>query len=97
MSKKEKPHFLPMPGKIVVDLITEEEIGGIIIPSQYQKIRVMGTIRALGTDEDEGDFYDLAVGDTVIFSQNSGVEVTVDRTKVLILRTSEILCKVEWL
>ena len=92
----EKPVFHPMPGKIVVDLITEEEIGGIIIPAQYQQQRVIGTIRALGDDEEEGDFYDLKVGDTVLFGRNSGVEVTVDRIKVLVLRTSEILCKVTW-
>jgi co-chaperonin GroES (HSP10) len=90
------PEFHPMPGKIVVDLITEEEVNGIIIPSQYQQLRVIGTIRALGDDEEEGDYYDLRVGDTVLFSRNSGVEVTVDRVKVLVLRTSEILCKVTW-
>jgi len=92
----DKPVFHPMPGKIVVDLITEEEVGGILIPTQYQQQRVIGRIRAIGDDEIEGDLYDLRVGDTVLFSRNSGVEVTVDRVKVLVLRTSEILCKVSW-
>lgn len=91
-----QPRFHPMPGKIVVDLITEDEINGILIPPQYQKQRVIGTIREIGDDEEEGDFFDLKIGDTVVFSQNSGVEVTVDRVKVLFLRTNEILCKVTW-
>jgi Co-chaperonin GroES (HSP10) len=94
--KQDTPQFHPMPGKIVVDLLVEDEIGGIIIPAQYARTRVMGTVRALGGDEEEGEFFDLAIGDTVLFGQNSGVEVTVDRVRVLILRTSEILCKVTW-
>lgn len=96
MEKKGTPQFFPMPGKIVVDLITDDIVGGIIIPAQYQKVRVMGTIRALGDDEGDGDEYDLAVGDTIMFSRNSGVEIELDRVKVLILRTNEVLCKVTW-
>lgn len=94
--RKGVPEFHPMPGKIVVDLITDDVVGGIIIPAQYQKVRVMGTIRALGDDEGDGDEYDLAVGDTIMFSRNSGVEIELDRVKVLVLRTNEVLCKVTW-
>lgn len=92
----EQPVFHPMPGRVVVELITSTEYNGIIIPAVSQKERVMGTILAIGGDEAEGEEWDLAVGDTVCFGRSSGIELEVDRARVLVLRTAEILCKLTW-
>lgn len=92
---KGTPRFHPMPGKIVVEPFTEDQVGGLWLPND--KSRVMGTVIAVGGDEDdEGDDYDVKVGDVVLFHQNSGVKVKVDRVEVLFFRTSEILCTVTW-
>lgn len=98
-AKKKTPTFLPMPGKIVVRLHEDERIGSLLLPPSAQRSKVLGTIIAIGGDEEEDDdssFYPLAVGDVVLFGQNSGIRVEVDRVSVLILRTSEILTKVHW-
>lgn len=89
-----KPEFHPMPGKIVVKLIQEESVGGLWLPTTG--LRVMGQIIAIGDDELEGDDYPLERGMVVLFGQNSGIKVRVDREEVLILRTAEILCRVTW-
>lgn len=94
MDKDAKPIFHPMPGKIVVQPTTEDKVGNLWLPND--KSRVMGTVLAVGGDEMDGDDYPVRVGDTVMFSQNSGVKIKVDRHEVLIFRTSEILCTVTW-
>jgi co-chaperonin GroES (HSP10) len=88
------PVFHPMPGKIVVRPITETQVGNIWLPED--RSRVMGEVLAIGGDEDEGDDFPIAVGDTVLFSRNSGVRIKVDRTEVLVFRTAEILCRITW-
>ena len=102
--RKGKPIFDPMPGKIAVRLLEEQTQGGLILPNDV-KSRVLGEVIAIGGDEEEGDFYDLAIGDVVMFGVNSGVKVGVDeittdggrrRHEVLIFRTAEILTKVRW-
>lgn len=91
---KGTPRFIPMPGRVAVRLHSEDRVGSLIIPPQYQKSRVMGTIIALGDDESEGEDWDLTVGELVLFGMNAGIQVQVGRESVLLLRTSEILCKV---
>lgn len=91
---KGTPKFHPMPGKIVVEPFTETQVGGLWLPED--RSRVLGVVIAVGGDEDEGDEYDVKVGDVVLFSRNSGVKVSVDRIEVLVFRTSEILCTVTW-
>lgn len=91
---KGTPSFHPMPGKIVVEPFTESNVGNLWLPED--RSRVMGTVVAVGGDELEGDDYPVSVGDVVLFSQNSGVKIRVDRVEVLVFRTSEILCTITW-
>lgn len=87
-----------MPGKIVVRLLLEDEYTKhIIVPAQYQKVKILGEVIALGGDEPLGDEeYPLAKGDIVCFSPSSGVNVTVGRDSVLVLKVTEILARVSW-
>jgi co-chaperonin GroES (HSP10) len=97
------PQFHPMPGKIAVRLIEETVLGGLILPGAQSS--VMGEVVAVGQDEDdEGEYYAVAVGDIVLFGANSGVKVGIDgivagrrqRREVRFFRIAEILCKVTW-
>jgi co-chaperonin GroES (HSP10) len=88
----------PMPGKIIVRLDqSDQQIGGIwIVRSQRQAI---GQIVAIYDEFDDPDTDShvapfLQLNDWVIFGQHSGVEVTFSRDKFIVLRESEILCRV---
>lgn len=92
-----KPIFIPMPGRVAVQLEERTRIGSLILPPGAQRSRVMGTIVAIGGDESDGeDYFDLAVGDQVLFGQNSGIMVSVGNESVLILSTREVLCRLNW-
>lgn len=87
----------PMPGKVVVRLLQEQEFSQhIVVPPQYQSVKILGQVIALGDDEAEGDDYPLKIGDTVAFGANSGIKLRIDRDEVLVLKTAEILTKVSW-
>lgn len=90
-----RPVFHPMPGKIVVEAIEETDYQGLILPYDT-KSRVLGRVIAVGGDEEDGDDYPVAVGDIVLFHQNSGVKVRIERTEVLFFRTAEILSTITW-
>ena len=89
-----KVTFLPTPGRVVVKLDTRDRIGSLFLPRQSQESRSLGKIIAIGSDEEEGDFYDLKIGDLVMFGQHAGVRVTVEGESALILGTREIVCRV---
>ncbi len=87
-----------MPGKVIIKVaennITED--GLYLVNSARQ---TMGKIISVyddfidpDTDAEVTPF--LSVGDTVIFGQHSGVEVTINREKYIILVEREILCKI---
>lgn len=94
--KRPKPIFHPMPGRVIVQLDTRDRVGALFLPAQSRESRVLGMILAIGSDEADGEFFDLKVGDMVMFGQHAGVTVTIEQEKALILGTKEILCRVEW-
>lgn len=88
----------PMPGKVIVRLDTsDKQVGGLwLMRSARQSI---GQIVAVYDDFDDPDTDAhvapfLQLEDWVIFGQHSGVEVDFNREKYIILRESEILCRV---
>jgi chaperonin GroES len=88
----------PMPGKVIIRLDTsDKQVGGLwLMRSARQSI---GQIVAIYNDFDDPDTDAhiapfLHLRDWVIFGQHSGVEVDFNREKYIILRESEILCRV---
>lgn len=89
----------PLGNRIVVQPIEEEEItaGGIVLPETAKEKPQKGTVLAVGPGErnDDGEHMALEVeeGDKVLFAKYSGTEIKYEGKKLLILRESDILAK----
>ena len=91
----------PLGNRLVVEPIEEEEItaGGIVLPETAKEKPQKGIVLAVGPGErnDEGEYMPLEVkeGDRVLFAKYSGTEVKYDGKKLLIMRESDILAKID--
>jgi len=89
----------PLGNRLVVQPIEEEEItaGGIVLPETAKEKPQKGTVLAVGPGErnEKGDHMPLEVkaGDKVLFAKYSGTEVKYDGKKLLIMRESDVLAK----
>jgi len=89
----------PLGNRLVVQPIEEEEItaGGIVLPETAKEKPQKGTVLAVGPGErnDDGDHMPLEVkeGDTVLFAKYAGTEIKYEGKKLLIMRESDILAK----
>ena len=90
----------PLGNRLVVQPIEEEEItaGGIVLPETAKEKPHKGTVLAIGPGErnDEGEHMPLEVaeGDSVLFAKYSGTEIKYEGKKLLIMRESDILAKI---
>jgi co-chaperonin GroES (HSP10) len=103
--QRETPVLLPMNGRIVVEAISEEKTpSGLYLPSGATEQRAtIGKVIALPFDLDNegyeaGNHIAIGLGDVVLFSQNAGMLIDLGhgaaRRKAIILRETEVLCKV---
>jgi chaperonin GroES len=80
----------PLGNRLVVEPIEQEEItaGGIVLPETAKEKPQKGTVLAVGPGErnEKGDH-------TVLFAKYSGTEIKYDGKKLLIMRESDILAK----
>jgi chaperonin GroES len=89
----------PLGNRLVVEPIEQEEItaGGIVLPETAKEKPQKGTVLAVGPGErnEKGDHMALEVeeGDKVLFAKYSGTEIKYDGKKLLIMRESDILAK----
>jgi chaperonin GroES len=94
-------HVQPLRDRVLVQRSNPDEKtpGGLIIPDNAKEKPAKGTVMAVGTGMllPDGSSAALAVkvGDTVFFQKNAGVEVQHDGPVLLLLRESDILCKLE--
>jgi len=90
----------PLGNRLVVEPIEEEEItaGGIVLPETAKEKPQKGTVLAVGPGErnEKGEHMPLevSVGDLVLFAKYSGTEIKYDGKKLLIMRESDILAKI---
>ena len=89
----------PLGNRLVVQPIEEEEItaGGIVLPETAKEKPQKGTVLAVGPGDrnEKGERMPLEVekGDKVLFAKYSGTEIKYEGKKLLILRESDILAK----
>ena len=92
--------LVPLEDRVVVKVLEEEEktVSGIVLPDTAKEKPQKAKVIAVGPGRyDDGQLIPMGVaeGDVVIFSKYGGTEVKVEGDKVLILRASDILAKVE--
>ena len=96
-----KMKLQPLGGRVIVEPIEQDETtaGGIILPETAKEKPQEGKILAAGPgDRDEAGEripMEVKVGDKVLYAKYSGTEVKVDGKKLLILRESDILAKID--
>lgn len=98
MPPQSKINLEPMPGKLIIKpAASDRKVGGLFLVSNREQS--IGQIVAIYDEFDDPDTTAhvepfIQMDDWVIFNQNSGVKVTVDRETYIVLRESEILCRV---
>jgi chaperonin GroES len=96
-----KMKLQPLGGRVIVEPTEQEETtaGGIILPETAKEKPQEGKVLAAGPgDRDEAGEripMEVTVGDKVLYAKYSGTEVKVDGKKLLILRESDILAKID--
>ncbi len=87
--------------KVIDDkvLVEREEVedqkspGGIIIPDTAKEKPQIGTVVAVGTDEELKDL--IKKGNRIVFGKYTGDEIEFERKKYLVVQRSDILAIIE--
>ena len=94
-------NFKPLDDRVLVEPLEAEDTttGGIVLPEAAKEKPQQGRVVAVGPGArlDDGSRAPLAVqvGDTVVYGQYGGTDVTLDGTDYKVLRESDILAKVK--
>ncbi|MCF8242031.1 MAG: co-chaperone GroES [Melioribacteraceae bacterium] len=85
----------PMDDRVLVEPMQEETktSTGIIIPDTAKEKPRMGTVIAVGNDEDLQE--KIKEGDKILFAKYGGEEITVDGKEYKIVQRADILAVVE--
>lgn len=83
--------FKPLADRVLVEAapVEEKTASGIFIPDTAKEKPLHGTIVAVGNGKKDEPLT-LKVGDQVIYGQYSGTEITLDGSKYLIMKESDI-------
>ncbi|VAX27874.1 Heat shock protein 60 family co-chaperone GroES [hydrothermal vent metagenome] len=81
----------PLDDRVLVEVTeeTEKTSSGIIIPDTAKEKPRMGTIIAVGTDEDLQE--KIKEGDKILFAKYGGEDITVDGNEYKIVQRGDIL------
>ncbi len=85
----------PLDDRALVQQVKEEEekVGNIYIPDSAKERPQIGTVLAVGTDEEFKKI--LKKGDKVIYAKYSGTEIKIKGEEYIILQRSDILAKMD--
>ena len=93
--------LIPLGDKLVLRPIVQEEVlsSGIVIPDTAKEKPNQGEIIAVGPGRRDEDGkivpMDVSVGDRVLYAKYTGQEIKVENEEYIVLKESDILCKVE--
>ena len=91
----------PLHDRVIVRRVEEKKTtaSGLIIPDSSNEKPSRGEVVAAGNGRISADGkvipLDVKVGDTVMFGQYSGSEITVDEEKLLVMSEDEIVAVIE--
>ena len=82
--------FIPLANRVLVEREEQSNTtaSGIIIPDTAKEKPLQGKVIAVGPDAKEAG---ISEGDTVVFANFSGMEITIESNDYLILLSKEIL------
>ncbi len=86
----------PLDDRLLVEPAEGQEAksaGGIIIPDTAKEKPRMGTIKAVGTDEELKKI--VKEGDKILYGKYTGDEIEMDHKKYLIIKRDDILAIVK--
>jgi chaperonin GroES len=90
----------PLDDHLVVKPFYKDEMtaGGVALPEKLRQKQLEGEVLAVGPGNlsDSGQRIPLAVkeGDIIIYTKFSGTEIEVDNEKLLILKATDLLAKI---
>jgi chaperonin GroES len=93
--------LIPLSDKLVLRPIVQEEVlaSGIVIPDTAKEKPQQGEVIAVGPGrrDDDGKIVpmEIAVGDRVLYAKYTGQEIKIENEELIVLRESDILCKVQ--
>jgi chaperonin GroES len=93
--------LIPLADKLVLRPIVQEEVlsSGIVIPDTAKEKPNQGEVIAVGPGrrDDEGKLLpmDVKVGDRVLYAKYTGQEIKVENEELIVLKETDLLCKVE--
>ena len=90
----------PLHDRVVIRRMEEEttSAGGIVLPGSAAEKPTQGEVVAVGNGqitENGVRALDVKVGDTVMFGQYSGTEITVDGESLLIMSENDIVAVID--
>jgi len=82
--------FIPLANRVLVEREeqTNTTASGIIIPDTAKEKPLQGKVIAVGPEAKEDG---ISEGDTVVFANFSGMEITIEGSEYLILLSKEVL------
>jgi len=82
--------FIPLANRVLVEREEQSNTtaSGIIIPDTAKQKPLQGKVIAVGPDAKEDG---ISEGDTVVFANFSGMEITIEGSEYLILLSKEVL------
>jgi chaperonin GroES len=82
--------FIPLANRVLVEREEQSNTtaSGIIIPDTAKQKPLQGKVIAVGPDAKEDG---ISEGDTVVFADFSGMEITIEGSDYLILLSKEVL------
>jgi chaperonin GroES len=82
--------FIPLANRVLVEREeqTNTTASGIIIPDTAKQKPLQGKVIAVGPEAKEDG---ISEGDTVVFADFSGMEITIEGSEYLILLSKEVL------
>jgi chaperonin GroES len=93
--------LIPLADKLVLRPVVQEEVlsSGIVIPDTAREKPNQGEVVAVGPGRRDEDGklvpMEVAVGDRVLYAKYTGQEVKVENEELIVLKETDILCKVE--
>ena len=93
--------LIPLADKLVLRPVVQEEVlsSGIVIPDTAREKPNQGEVVAAGPGRRDEDGkvvpMEVAVGDRVLYAKYTGQEIKVENEEYIVLKETDILCKVE--